>query len=95
MSDLDIINTLSAEPIRPPEFKTLNDIITEYPLFDINSPTLYHLYLTFNNKYLSDDEKAKIEIVINKLRMEQTLTNRENIAYMERHKVMNVDTINE
>lgn len=95
MTDSDIINNLSSEPIRPPDFKSLNDIMLEYPLFGVTSPTTYHLYLTLNDKYLTDDEKAKIQLVIDKLKMEQTLINRENIAYMERHDVMDIETINE
>jgi len=95
MSDFDIISNLSSEPIRPVGYKTLNDVINEYPMLNLTSPTTYHLYLTFNDKFLSDEEKLKVEVVINKLKMEQTLINRENVAYMERHKVMNIDTINE
>lgn len=94
MSDLDIITNLSNEPIRPPEYRSLDSILAEYPLLNTNSPTLFHLYLTYNDKCLSDAEKTSVEKVIEKLRMEQTFINRKNVEYMERHKVMNIDTIN-
>ena len=83
---MDIINSLADEPIRPPEFVSLESIINEIPNMSVTSPAAFALYLFYNDKWLSDDEKSQVEKVINKLKAERDAVTDKNIQYMERHK---------
>ncbi len=86
MADMDIINSLADEPIRPPEFVSLETIITEIPNMSVSNPTAFYLYLYYNDKFLSDDEKSQIEKVINKLKVQRDAATQKNIEYLERWK---------
>ena len=85
MSDLDILNTIASEPIRPPEHISLEQIINEIPNMDFKNPATYALYMYYN-PHLNDDEREKCEAIINKLKIERTKINERNIEYLERHK---------
>ena len=85
MSDLDILNTIASEPIRPPEHISLEQIINEIPTMDLKNPATYALYMYYN-PHLNDDEREKCEAIINKLKIERTKINEKNVEYLERHK---------
>jgi len=86
MTDMDIINSLADEPIRPPEFVSLETIITEIPNMSVSNPTAFYLYLYYNDKFLSDEEKSQIEKVIHKLKVQRDAATQKNIEYLERWK---------
>lgn len=83
---MDIINSLADEPIRPPEFVSLETIITEIPNMSVSNPTAFYLYLYYNDKFLSDEEKSQIEKVIHKLKVQRDAVTQKNIEYLERWK---------
>ena len=85
MTDLDIINSITAEPIRPPEHVSLEEIINSVPMMALNNPATYALYLHYN-KHLEEDEKTKVNNIIEKLKKERGAVNDKNIQYMERDK---------
>tara|TARA_R110000796_G_scaffold17242_3_gene53269 strand:+ start:71 stop:358 length:288 start_codon:yes stop_codon:yes gene_type:complete len=85
MSDSAIFNKILSEPIRPVDFKTLEMILSEYPILDENSPMLYSLYLGMNEAYLSAEEIEEIRCVILKLKVRATAINHANVNYMEKH----------
>jgi hypothetical protein len=86
MSDLEIINSITAEPDRPPEHVTLEEIINMVPCQALNNPATFALYLYYNEKHLAEDEKIKVKGIIEKLKRERAHINRKNIEYMERDK---------
>lgn len=86
MSDLDIINSLTNEPERPINHVTLEEIINSVPCMTLNNPATYALYLHYNKAHLLQDEVDKINIVIEKFRVERTNINKRNLEYMEKHK---------
>ena len=86
MTDMDIINSLADEPVRPPEFTSLETIIAEIPYMSVSNPATFYLYLHYNEKYLSEEEKAQVEKVIYKLKSERDAITDKNIEYLERHK---------
>tara|TARA_R110001606_G_scaffold307462_2_gene454432 strand:+ start:129 stop:419 length:291 start_codon:yes stop_codon:yes gene_type:complete len=88
MTDMDIINSLADEPVRPPEFTSLETIIAEVPYMSVNNPATFYLYLHYNEQYLSEEEKTQVEKVINKLKSERDAITDKNISYLERHKGM-------
>lgn len=83
---MDIINSIADEPIRPPEFVSLERIISEVPHMDVKSPATYALYLHYNSGFLTEEEVFQVERVINKLKTERDAVTDRNIQYMERHK---------
>ena len=83
---MDIINSLADEPVRPPEFTSLETIIAEIPYMSVSNPATFYLYLHYNEKYLSEEEKAQVEKVIYKLKSERDAITDKNIEYLERHK---------
>jgi len=85
MSDLDIINSITAEPERPPEHVSLEEIINSVPCMALNNPATYALYLHYNDKHLDDGEKVKVNNIIEKMRRERSAINKKNIQYMEKH----------
>ncbi len=85
-TDSDIINSLAGEPIRPPEFVSLEDIINNVPNMNARNPTTFFLYLHYNDKWLSKEEKNQIEIVMEKLKIERDMCSTKNIGYLERWK---------
>jgi len=87
MSDLDIINSITAEPERPPNHVSLEEIINSVPCMELNNPATFALYLHYNDKHLEDEEKVKVNNIIEKLKRERSAINRKNIEYMERDKV--------
>jgi hypothetical protein len=88
MSDLDIINSITASPERPPDHVSLEEIINSVPCMTLNNPATFALYLHYNDKHLEDDEKEKVNGIIEKLKLERSRINKKNIDYMERHKDM-------
>tara|TARA_R110000824_G_scaffold334647_2_gene521225 strand:+ start:696 stop:989 length:294 start_codon:yes stop_codon:yes gene_type:complete len=86
MTSMDIINSLADEPIRPPEFVSLETIITEIPNMSVSNPTTFYLYLYYNDKYLTDEEKSQLEKVIYKLKVERDAVAIKNIDYLDRWK---------
>jgi len=84
MSDLDIINSLSSEPVRPAGHVSIEEIITSVPCMYINSPATYALYIHYNKEHLEEDEIEKVNSVILKLQKERSLMNAKNTDYMER-----------
>ena len=84
MSELDIINSIASEPIRPPEHVTLETIISDVPNMSLDNPATYALYIYYN-PHLGDDEKAKVEAIIEKFKVERQKINDKNREYMERH----------
>ncbi len=86
MTDIDIINSLADEPIRPPEFTSLDTIINEIPYMSVSNPATFYLYLHYNDQWLSDEEKAQVEKVIYKLKSERDAIVHKNINYLDRHK---------
>jgi len=84
-SDLDIINSITAQPIRPPDHISLEEIINSVPTMTLNNPATYALYLHYN-KHLEEDEKKKVNDIIEKLRIQREAVNDKNIAFMERDK---------
>jgi len=86
MSDKEIFNQILSEPVRPPDFKSLEMILTDYPLLDLKSPMLYQLYINLNESHLSEEELEEVRCVIFKLKVQATANNKANIEYMERHK---------
>ena len=91
MSDLEIINSLTNEPVRPIEHVSLESIINTIPYMTLNNPATYALYLHYNKDHLEQDEVNKINMVIEKFRVERTNINKRNLEFMEKHK--NEDTI--
>jgi len=86
MSDLDIINSITAEPIRPSTHVSLEEIINSVPMMALNNPATYALYLHYNNKHLEEDEKKKVNKIIEKLKNERSDAMKKNIEYIERDK---------
>tara|TARA_R110000796_G_scaffold26949_9_gene74428 strand:+ start:112 stop:408 length:297 start_codon:yes stop_codon:yes gene_type:complete len=86
MADMDIINSLADEPVRPPEFVSIETIINEIPNMGVKNPTTFCLYLYYNKEFLTDDEKEKVEMVINKLKTERDAITDKNINYLDRWK---------
>ena len=84
MSDLDLINSIASEPIRPPEHVSLEQIINEVPNMDLKCPATYALYLHYN-PHLDDCEREKVNNIIEKMRVERTQINKKNIDYMDKH----------
>lgn len=87
MSDLDIINSITASPVRPTDHVSLEEIINSVPCMTLNNPATFALYLHYNDKHLEDDEKDKVNGIIEKLKLERSQLNKKNIEYMERHKM--------
>jgi len=85
MSDLDIINSITAEPERPPDHVSLEEIINSVPCMALNNPATYALYLHYNDKHLDDGEKHKVNCIIEKLKRERGAIDKKNIVYMEKH----------
>ena len=98
MSEIDIINSIASEPIRPPEHVTLETIISDVPNMSLDNPATYALYIYYN-PHLGDDEKAKVEAIIEKFKVERQKINDKNKEYMERHlkdeKIKELDEIPE
>lgn len=86
MASMDIINSLADEPIRPPEFVSLETIINEVPCMSVSNPTAFYLYLYYNDKFLTDEEKNQVNKVINKLKTERDAATKKNIEYLDRWK---------
>tara|TARA_Y100000004_G_C8885228_1_gene399415 strand:+ start:39 stop:332 length:294 start_codon:yes stop_codon:yes gene_type:complete len=86
MADMDIINSLADEPIRPPEFVKLETIINEVPCMSVNNPTAFYLYLYYNDKFLTDEEKSQVNKIIHKLKTERDAATQKNIDYLDRWK---------
>jgi hypothetical protein len=84
MSDKELFNKILSEPIRPPDFKSLEMILADYPILDETNPMLYALYLNFNEANLSEEEVEQVRCVIFKLKVQATVINKANIKYMER-----------
>jgi len=84
MSDLELINSIASEPIRPPEHVSLEQIINEVPNMGLKCPATYALYLHYN-PHLDDGEREKVTAIIEKMRLERTQINNKNIQYMDRH----------
>mgnify|MGYP003134502915 CR=1 FL=1 len=84
MNDLDIINSISKQPIRPPEHVTLEQIINEVPNMMLDNPALYALYLYYNAGHLEVAEVQNVNVVMDKLKAERSLVNERNIDYMKR-----------
>jgi len=89
MADMNIINSLANEPIRPPEFVSLEAIINEIPNMSESNPAAFYLYLYYNDKLLTDEEKNQIEKVIHKLKTQRDAVTTKNIEYLERWKSKN------
>ena len=85
MSDREFINKILSEPVRPPEFKSLEELMLEYPILDLKNPMLYQLYISCNDLYLSAEEIEEVRCVILKLKVQATVNDKANIEYMERH----------
>lgn len=81
-----ILDKILSEPDRAPKFQSLEMIMGDYPLLDLDSPMLYQIYMNVNEGLISDEEKMQCNAVILKLKIKMTAVNKENIAYMERHK---------
>jgi hypothetical protein len=98
MSEIDIINSIASEPIRPPEHVTLETIISDVPNMSLDNPATYALYIYYN-PHLGDDEKAKVEAIIQKFKVERQKINDKNKEYMDRHlkdeKIKELDEIPE
>lgn len=86
MSDLDIINGITAEPERPTDHVSLEEIINSVPCMELNNPATYALYLHYNDKHLSNEEKDKVNNIIEKYKLERSAINKKNIEYMEKDK---------
>ncbi len=86
MSSMDIINSLADEPTRPPEFVSLETIISEIPNMSVSNPTTFYLYLYYNDKFLTEEEKSQTNKVINKLKVERDAITTKNINYLDRWK---------
>ena len=86
MSDLDIINNITSEPERPTDHVSLEEIINSVPYMALNNPATFALYLHYNDKHLEEDEKTKVNGIIEKLKRERGAANKKNIEYMERDK---------
>jgi len=84
MSDKELFNKILNEPIRSPDFKSLEMILADYPILDVNNPMLYSLYLNFNEANLSEEEVEEVRCVIFKLKVQATVINKANVKYMER-----------
>jgi len=84
MSDKELFNKILSEPIRSPDFKSLEMILADYPILDVNNPMLYSLYLNFNEANLSEEEVEEVRCVIFKLKVQATVINKANVKYMER-----------
>ena len=55
------------------------------PGIEYDDPTLYVLYLKYNEECLNEEETALIKATIEKYRAHQDDVNQKNIEYMERH----------
>jgi len=86
MSDLDIINSITSEPERPPHHVSLEEIVNSVPYMALDNPATYALYLHYNSGHLQSGEVDKINMIIEKFRRERTRINKANIEYMERDK---------
>ena len=84
MSDLDLINSIASEPIRPPDHVSLEQIINEIPNMTLECPATFALYLHYN-PHLEEGEREKVNNIIEKMRLERTQINNKNIQFMEKH----------
>ena len=85
MNDKEIFDKILNEPERTIEFKSLEMILMEYPILDLENPALYQIYKNINKSNLSDEENLQLDAIILKLRIKQTNINKHNIEYLERH----------
>tara|TARA_R100001015_G_C4613052_1_gene168672 strand:+ start:167 stop:493 length:327 start_codon:yes stop_codon:yes gene_type:complete len=97
MNDKEIFSRILEEPERPIEFKSLEMILAEYPILDLENPALFQIYKNFNKSHLTEEENLQIDSIILKLRIKQSNIDKKNIAYLERHLKEGVKplTINE
>jgi len=84
MSDLELINSLSSEPIRPVDHVSIEQIIQMVPCQALNNPSTYALYLYYNKKHLEDAEKVTVELIIERIQKERSQMNKYNMDYMNR-----------
>ena len=84
MSEIDIITSIASEPIRPPEHVSLETIISDVPNMSLDNPATYALYIYYN-PHLGDDEREKVEAIIQKFKIERSKINDKNKEYMDRH----------
>ena len=85
MNDKEIFDKILNEPERTFEFKSLEMILMEYPILDLENPALYQIYKNINKSHLSEEENLQLDAVILKLRIRQSNINKQNIEYLERH----------
>jgi len=85
MNDKEIFDKILNEPERKLEFKSLEMLLMEYPILDLENPALYQIYKNLNVSHLSEEENLQLDAIILKLRIKQTNINKQNVEYLERH----------
>lgn len=85
MSDSDIINRMSKIQKKDDERVTLEQIMSEVPMINYQTPLLYELYLYYNNHNIEDNERMKLENIISTLKYNQMTEIKKNLEYLTPH----------
>ena len=78
MNDKEIFDKILNEPERTLEFKSLEMILMEYPILDLENPALYQIYKNLNKSHLSDEENLQLDAIILKLRIKLKTKSNQN-----------------
>lgn len=82
MSDTDIINRMSNVEKKQDNIISLEQIASEIPMLDFESPMLYELYLHYNNESLSGAEKQKLQKIVETLKYNLSIDMKKNLDYL-------------
>jgi len=72
--------------IRPPEYISIEQIVSEVPYQNMESPSSWELYLYYNKDILDENEKANVRAVVDKLKKERDMVFERNVEYFEKNK---------
>lgn len=67
------------------EFMTMGEVMAHIEGLDPDTPFALSMYMSFNKKYLNEEEVATIERRIQALTYQEQAINRRNLAFLARH----------
>lgn len=92
LEELDSILNSIPPAVEKENFVSFDEIQAIDPMFHKENPATYHLYLTYNGNILSDEEKEKVREIIHRLKCRQSMINKRNLEYMNRHLLCDTKT---
>ena len=84
MADLQIINKMAKIEKIKDDIISLDQIISEIPYIDYETPMLYELYLFYNKKSLTEPEIEKLNKIIEVMKYNQSQEMNKNLDYLNR-----------